>query len=337
MYAAKVRVRDVLKLLCTAIFFLLLFVPQLSPAETPDFKTSGRVDRADRVVAIGAAISGVVSHVLVHEGERVRPGQPLVKLDCRPMEAELQAREAQLRAAQATFDRYRNGSRPDEIAAGEAEVHYSIARADEAQKALERADAMQEGVTITTARMLEVRRDARITSALLEQSRARLSLLRAGPREEDLRQSEAARDAAAAQLEAGRARLDQCTLRAPADGVVLDVAATPGQFFSTAVPQPLLHVFADGSLHVRADIDLRDLPRVCLSQSASVTSDALPHRDIHAEVTVISLAVAPQPVTPATSQENQVIPVLLELAPNAPPLPIGSTVSVRFDPCPSKT
>jgi multidrug resistance efflux pump len=101
-------------------------------------------------MSLGVAVSGVVSQVLVREGQRVRATQLLATIDCRPIEADLRGREAQVRSAQATFDRYRIGSRPDEIAVGEAAVRYSTARSDEAGKALERADAMREGITITT-------------------------------------------------------------------------------------------------------------------------------------------------------------------------------------------
>jgi HlyD family secretion protein len=339
MCTAKAGVREIATIVFVGVFFALLLLPQLSPAETPNFKTAGRVEGANRVMSLGVAVSGIVARVLVREGERVHAEQILVKLDCRPIEADLRGREAQLRAAQATFDRYRNGSRPDEVIVGEAAVRYSSARADEAAKALERADAMQEGVTITTARMLEVKRDARITSAQLEEARAKLSLLRAGAREEDVRQAEAARDAAMAQAEASRVRLDQCTIRAPANGVVLDVVATPGQFLSTAVPQPLLRVLADGPQRVRTEIDLRDLAHVCPSQSASVATDAFPNLDIHADVASISPTVAPRPTSAAAIQDHdgQVVAVLLEIDHNAPSLPIGSIVTVRFDPCPSKS
>ena len=190
-------------------------------------------------MTIGVAVSGIVSNLLVHDGDRVHRAQTLVQLDCRQIEADVHAREARLAAAQATFDRYRNGSRPDEISVGEAAVRYSQARADEAEKALERPEAMQEGVTVTIARVLEVRRDARIAVAQLEEARAKLSLLRAGSREEEIRHAEALRNAAIADLDTGRARLDQCTIRAPVDGVVLDVLTNPGQFLSFAVPQPL--------------------------------------------------------------------------------------------------
>src|SRR5438046_464938 len=82
------------------------------------------------------------------------------------------------------------------------------------------------------ARVLEVQRDARIAAAQLAEARAKLALVQAGPREEDIREVEARCNIAAAELAAARARLDQCSVRAPVDGLVLAVQASPGQFFS---------------------------------------------------------------------------------------------------------
>ncbi len=243
-------------------------------------------------MSIGVAATGIVSEILVHEGSRVQAGQLLVKLDCAPQEADVRTRQAHLAAAQATYDRFRNGSRPDEIAVGEAVVSYSQARAEEAEKALQRTLELQEGVTVTTARVLEVKRDARIAAAQLAEARAQLNLLRAGSREEDIRQAKALRDAAAADLDASRDRLNQCSVNAPVDGVVLDVLINQGQFLSLAVPQPLLHIVRDGPSRVRAEVALRDLPHVCPQQRASIAAEAFPNAAIKAQVASISPAVS---------------------------------------------
>ena len=277
--------------------------------------------------------------MLVSEGDRVIAGQTLIKLECRSAEAEVRARVAQLDAAQAVFDRARDGSRPDEIAVGEAVVGYSQARADEAQKTLDRTEALKEGVTVTTAHILEVQRDARISTAQLAEANARLSLLRAGSREEDVRQSKALRDAAAAGVDASRARLDQCSIRAPVDGIVLDVLANQGQFLSLAVPQPLVHIVPDGQSRIRAEVQLHDLGHICNSQNAVVSSEAIPNATVHAQVASVSLAVSPRNLTTATEEarEKDTVAVVLNEERGGPSLPIGSTVMVRFDLCPSKT
>jgi multidrug resistance efflux pump len=333
MNVSKARAYEIFALMVAAVWLALSFL-QFSDAQQSNLVTAGQVVGADRVMSLGVAVSGIVGQVTAREGERVRATQSLAKLDCRPLEADLRGREAQLRAAQATFDRYRDGSRLDEITVGEAAVRYATARADEAEKALERADAMQEGVTITTARLLEIKRDARIASAQLQEAHAKLSLLRDGFREEDIRQAEALRDVAKAQVEAGRARLDQCTVRAPVDGVVLDVLGNPGEFVSTAVPHTLFHLLADGPLRVRTEVSLRNLADICLSQRAHVVADASPDMDVQAEVTFISPSVtsATSPAGP-NAHDAAVVSVLLDLEQKVSSLPIGSAVKVRFDPC----
>src|SRR6185437_3229462 len=112
------------------------------PQQNPGLIAPGRIEGASPPFAIGVAAAGTVREVLVQPGAHVHAGDLLIRLDCRPLEAELRARQARLRAAAATYDRVKNGSRPDEIAVGEAIVGYALAKADEAQKALTRSEAL---------------------------------------------------------------------------------------------------------------------------------------------------------------------------------------------------
>jgi HlyD family secretion protein len=296
----------------------------------------GRIEGQSGTMSIGSAASGTIKDVLVREWSHVRAGDLLLTLDCRPLEAELQARSAQLSAAEAVAERVRNGPRPDEIAVGEAAVGYSHARADEAQKAFERTLALQEGFTITTARKLEAQRDARVTAAHLAEARAKLALLRAGSRREDVSEAEAKKNAAAAELAAVRARLEQCSIRAPVSGRIVSVLVNPGQFLSLAVPEPLLHMVPDGTPRVRAEIDLRDLARVCENQPATVTTEAFPTASIRAEVESISPVLSPRTIAvPGASKDVE--PVILRMEMANPRLPIGIPVTVRFGQCPSRS
>ncbi len=324
---------------CAAALIASFAVGAIALAQNSNFVAPGRVEGAAPTLSIGVAAAGIVDEVLVREGSRVKAGETLIKLDCRPTEADVLAHNAQLEAAQAVYDRARNGSRPDEIAVGEAIVGYSQARAEEAQKTLDRTEELKEGVTVTTAHILEVQRDARISAAQLAEARARLSLLRAGSREEDIRRAKALRDAAAAQLDSARAQLDQCTVRAPVDGTVIDVLANKGQYLSLAVPQPLLHLVQDGQLRVRAEVEVHDASRVCASQNATIVPEAFPSARIRAHVASISPMVAPRGMmmTAANGSPKDVLAVILDIDTSAPPPPIGSAVTVNFDSCPSKT
>jgi HlyD family secretion protein len=325
-----------------AVLLLASFaIPAQLLGQSSTFTAQGRVEGAGPPLSIGAASTGIVSDVLVQEGSRVTAGQLLLKIDCRSQQAEVQARQAQLAAAQATYDRLHNGPRPDEIAVGEAAVGYAQASADEAQKTLQRTLSLQEGVTVTTARILQVKRDARIAAAQLAEARARLSLLRAGSREEDIRDAKALRDAAAAELDGARARLGQCAVYAPVGGIVLDVLVNRGQFVSLAVPQPLIHIAAGGASRVRAEVALSDLPHVCPQQHAMIAVEAPANAAIPAHVASISLEVTRprMQMTGATlaAGAQVVVPVVLKIDGDPPALPLGLPVKVTFAACPPKS
>jgi multidrug resistance efflux pump len=196
------------------------------------------------VLSLGSARSGIVQAILAKNGERVAVGQVLIRLDCRPLEKEIDYRSASLAAAEALLTRVRNGPRPEEIAIAEAGLGVSTARAEEAHGALWRANALQPGVTVTRAQLFNVERDSRIADAQQSDASKKLALLKAGSRIEDIDETRAKRDAAAALLEEGRAELDQCSIRAPASGVV-QFTTTIGQFVSIYAPAPLATLTAD--------------------------------------------------------------------------------------------
>jgi multidrug resistance efflux pump len=197
---------------------------------------------------LGVSVRALVASVLVADGAHVAAGEVILKMDCRPLEQEIKVRAADLAAAQAVYERVRNGPRPDEIVIGEANVGVAQARSEEAEDAYARLKALTEGVTVTRAQLLEVRRDARISSAQLNDAQKRLALLRAGSRAEDVAEAQARRDSAEAQLSLVQAQLDQCALRAPVSGVV-ELRATPGQFVSDAVPTALAILTPDSPTH----------------------------------------------------------------------------------------
>jgi multidrug resistance efflux pump len=224
------------KLIPPSAALALVLLPALALAQTPS-----RAVSPPTTMQLGVAATGIIEKIFVRDGDHVDAGQLLVTIDCRPLQAEIRVRGANLAAAEAAFIRARNGPRPDEIAIGEANVGVARARAEEAQAAYDRALELHEGITISRANLLQARRDARIAAAQLEDQKRRLDLLHAGSRAEDISEAAAKRDSAAGLLEEAKALFDQCSLRAPAAGTV-KVLATPGQFVSTNVPVTLVQL-----------------------------------------------------------------------------------------------
>lgn len=199
---------------------------------------------AEKAYPLGVAASGVVAKVFVADGAHVEAGQPILKLDCRPLEQQMSMLAGDLAAADAVYRRVKNGPRPDEIAIGEANVGVAQARAEEAADAYARLRALTEGVSVTRAQLLQDRRDARVSAAQLNDAQKRLALLRAGSRQEDIDEAQGNRDSAAAELAYATAKLDQCTVVAPAAGVV-EILTAPGQFVSEFAPSTLARLTPD--------------------------------------------------------------------------------------------
>jgi hypothetical protein len=85
----------------------------------------------------------------------------------------------------------------------------------EAEKALQRTQLLREGFTVTRVQIDQALRDARMDAALLDEVRAKLALLKAGSREEDITEARSRRDAAKAREEEAEARLGYCSVDAP--------------------------------------------------------------------------------------------------------------------------
>jgi HlyD family secretion protein len=188
---------------------------------------TGRIEGGSDVFSLGTSATGTIAQLLIKAGDHVEAGQHLLQVDCRAIEAEKTARESDLAASEAVFARVTHGSRPEEVAIGEANVNLAEARLPQAQKAFDRTQALHEGFTVTRMQIDQAERDARMAAAMLEEVRAKLVLLKVGSREEDIADARSRRDAAKARLEEATARLAYCTVDAPISGVIVNRRGGP--------------------------------------------------------------------------------------------------------------
>jgi len=92
---------------------------------------------------------------------------------------------------------------------------------------------------------------------------------------------------AQAQLSSAQDGLAACTITAPADGTVLDVKVSQGDRVGAGT---VVAVVADlSAMDVTLPVDEIDVGKVKVGQPATVTSDALPGKQLHGKVSAISL------------------------------------------------
>ena len=293
---------------------------------------SGRVEGGSDILSLGTSATGTIAELLVGAGDHVQAGQRLVRVECGNIERELEARKSDLAAAEAALSRTVHGPRPEEMSIGIANVNLADARLQEAEKSFDRTQQLREGFTVTRVQIDQAQRDARIAAALLDEVRAKLALLRAGSREEDITEARSRRDAAKGRADEAAARLGYCSVNAPIGGTVLSTNVSAGQLVSTTVPVSLLTMVDDSKRRVRAFVDERDISRSCPRQRARISAESVPGTQVDGMVENIGTAVGENPF--AGNASRQFRQVMLSVPDNQPQMPIGLRVSVQFLPCP---
>ncbi|KLI63021.1 hypothetical protein AAV99_12380 [Aurantiacibacter marinus] len=235
---------------------------------------SGVVEPSSEVIAIGTALSGLVTDLLVQPGDFVSQGQPLFTVDTRAIRsqlaeansaiAEAQAAISEARTAQTTairqLDLYRNVSDPAAVSRAE------VIRAE--------GDAMAAGERLNLAR------------ARLGAAQARASSI---------------------QTELGRA-----TVRAPMAGQILSVDIRPGEFLSTGGggSQNIIEMGETRPLHIRIDVDEEQAPRVDLGAPAIVSPRGAAENQVSASFVRAEPVVVPKRQLTNTAAERVDVRVL---------------------------
>ena len=226
---------------------------------------SARVATLSRV-EIGSTVTGRAEAVPVREGDAVRAGDLLVRLESDEARAALAQAEAAQRQAQARLAGLRGtGRQALRATQDQAEATLRQARAE-----LERAQQLVAQGFVSASRLDEARRVLDVAQAQRDAAQAQVQAnAEAGT---DLVQADTQLQAAHAATQAARARLEQTLLRAPTNARVLTREVEPGQIVQPG--KVLLRLALDGPTQLKAQVDERFLEQLAPGQPASVVADA---------------------------------------------------------------
>lgn len=263
-------------------------------------RLNGRIEAV--TVDLGPKVSGRVVEVLVREGDRVRAGQVLARLDLGETTIAVERETAAVRAAQSREEDLQQGSRRSEIDAAAAEVAERRAAAELATKEVARQEFLV-GRKVGPQRDLDrARADAKRAQAALRASEEKLDLVRSGPREKQTQAAGAETDRARAALEQSVSIARENEIRAPADGVIVHRLAEPGQLVGPG--QPAITLAFANRLYVRTFIPETKLGQVRMGMPAQVTVDAFEGREFAARITEISPRAEFTPKAVETAEER---------------------------------
>jgi HlyD family secretion protein len=255
---------------------------QEAPANT--VRVSGQVEATE--VHVAAEVGGRIVEMPVAEGDRVKQGDLVARLDTRDVDLALRRAQAERAQAEAQLRLLQAGSRQEDI--GQAEAQVAAADGDvaavqtdlaSAEADLQRFERLLQSNSGSqkqrddAATRRDIARDRlRSAQARAVAARAGVSRLRAGARREEVDSARARVQAVDAQIASLEKQKEDATVRAPIDGIVTERLLDPGEM---AAPRAAIAVLTDLD-HAWAEVfvDEPQVPRVQLGQQATVFTDA---------------------------------------------------------------
>jgi HlyD family secretion protein len=291
---------------------------------------NGRIESQN--VDLGPKVAGRVLEVRVKEGDRVKAGDVLVRLDLGETTIAVEREQAGVRSAEARVDDLQAGSRGTEIAAAEAEVVDRRAAVQLAMKESERQAFLLESNVAAPRDYDLAKTELDRAKAALNASQQRLALARDGFRRNQTAVARADADRAAAMLKQSEVVAREREIRAPADGVIVHRLAEAGQLI--AAGQPAITMAFANRLYVRTFIPESGLGKVKMGASARISVDAFPGRAFEARITEISpdAEFTPKSVETKTERVNLVYAAKADLVHGwKEPLVPGQPADIEVD------
>jgi len=269
-----------------------------------------------RQVDLAFAVDGPVREMLVEEGDTVKEGQVLARLDdtaYRHAVAQAEAGAAQTRALRAKAER---GSRSQEIDSARAALAEARARLSNSESAFARRKTLADDGTISRQALDDAQRDLTVARAGVSARQAALTLAEEGSRNEDIDAARAAAAAAEAALELAKYRLERTVITAPNDGVILTRVREPGAIVNPA--SPVLSLSLTNPVWVRTYVDGPYLGRVAPGTKVRISTDAPDGKIYDGVVGFVSPTAEFTPKTVETPELRSDLVYRLRVVVNAP-------------------
>ncbi|MFN0107800.1 MAG: HlyD family secretion protein [Blastocatellia bacterium] len=263
--------------------------------------------RPIQFINLTAEVAGRVTDVFVKEGDVVKKGQPLLRVDPTQLANSTSVQEAALRAVQADVQNQIAAINVSENAINSARAALVTSQAD-----LERAQVEKNNANIELKRQTDLlesgiasrsnydsakmRFDSASASVNAAKARVEQSQVQITDTEIRVRQTKASLEAANARVAQQKASLAQqsdqlskTTQYATIEGVVGGPIIQVGTFAVSSFSSTGLMIIADMStINIEVKVDETDIKNVARGQKAKVKVDALGEREIEGEVIEIA-------------------------------------------------
>ena len=285
---------------------------------------SGEV-RPVKFYNLTAEISGRVTNIYVREGDEVKSGQPLVKVDPTQVMEDVAGASATVNASQADASQQHAAvtaaennvySAQAQLSAAEAELGRAKSDFILAEANYKRNQQLLETGVISKAVFDQVEASYRASRASVEAQEARVNQLKTQIKDAQIRVEQAKAGLTSSRARVGQVqaslrqsqdRLQKTTRFSPIDGVVSSLSVKEGEFAVANFQSTPLMIIADMSeVNVEVKVDETDIANVKVGQLVKVKIDALGEQEIEGSVSEVgSSAITRSGQTIAQTQGSQ--------------------------------
>jgi multidrug efflux pump subunit AcrA (membrane-fusion protein) len=233
----------------------------VAPPKSPfDVRISGigTVLPSSDVVSVGTAIAGVVLEVAVTEGQQVKMGDLLFRIDGRQTQADLAVANARVVVAQGKLASVKALPRATTLREAQAVVASANAQLVDAQGRLKRLEDL--GLEAATSRNEQPRLEYELAAAQagFDRAQAQLEEVKQGAWAEDVDVAKSEVLVAQAEVARLQVQLERESVRAPIEGAVLYVDIDLGEHVVPGSVQQMVALGKLDPLHIRVQIDEMD-------------------------------------------------------------------------------
>lgn len=280
-----------------------LFQPQGLPEGFA--ASNGRIEAVE--IDVAAKTAGRVREVLVNEGDFVRAGQELARMDTAVLEAQLREAEAQLQRAQIGIETAQSQvtQREAEKQAADALVAQREAELDALERRVARSEQLAPGGAVPQSRLDDDRAAFQAAKAAVAAAEAQAAAAQAaiGRAKSDVIGAKASVDAARATIQRIQADIDDSILKSPRDGRVQYRVAQSGEVLSPG--GVVLNMVDLADVYMTFFLPTEQAGRVALGTEARLVLDAAPQYVIPAEISFVADVAQFTPKTVETEEERQ--------------------------------
>ena len=265
---------------------------------------NGRIEAVE--IDVAAKTAGRVKEILANEGDFVRAGQELARMDTAVLEAQLREAEAQLQRALIGIETAQSQvtQREAEKQAAEALVAQRTAELDAARKRLVRSEELAPKGAAPLSKLDDDRAVFQAAKAAVSAAEAQVAAAQAaiGQAKSNVVAAQSAVEATQATIQRIQADIDDSVLKSPRDGRVQYRVAQPGEVLSPG--GVVLNMVDLSDVYMTFFLPTEQAGRVALGTEARLVLDAAPQYVVPAKVSFVADVAQFTPKTVETEEER---------------------------------